>query len=166
MTRLVDRFGRTGFAALTSLIWALPMAAWAGSADLSPIDQTAYPWIALAIGLVMLVVWIVILTRLGAVPVQPRQRRFDVRQMSRSEKRWTLALIAFGTGLIAWLNGAATVDWTPLAAAIGAGKVGPSLLALALAVFLVAMLAGIWLSWGRSSVAFKQRVGRASSLSI
>jgi hypothetical protein len=166
MTRLVDRFGRTGFAALTSLIWALPLAAWAGSADLSPIDKTAYPWIALSIGLVMLVVWIVILTRLGAVPVQPRQRRFDVRQMSRSEKRWTLALIAFGTGLIAWLNGAATVDWTPLAAAVGAGKVGPSLLALALAVFLVAMLAGIWLCWTRSSAAFKQRVGRASSLSI
>lgn len=166
MTRLVDRFGRTGFAALTSLIWALPLAAWAGSADLSPIDRTAYPWIALAIGLVMLAVWIVLLTRLGAVPVQPRQRRFDVRQMSRSEKRWTLALIAFGTGLIAWLNGAATVDWTPLSAAIGAGKVGPSLLALALAVFLVAMLAGIWLSWGRASAAFKQRVGRASSLSM
>jgi hypothetical protein len=166
MTRLVDRFGRTGFAALTSLIWALPMAAWAGSADLSPIDQTAYPWIALAIGLVMLVVWIVLLTRLGSIPVQTRQRRFDVRQMSRSEKRWILAVIAFGTGLIAWLNGAATVDWTPLAAAIGAGKVGPSLLAIALAVFLVAMLAGIWFSWRRSSAAFKERVGQASSLSM
>jgi hypothetical protein len=166
MTRLVDRFGRTGFAALTSLIWALPMAAWAGSADLTPIDQTAYPWIALAIGLVMLLVWIVLLTRLASVPVQPRQRRFDVRQMSRSEKRWTLALIAFGTGLIAWLNGAATVDWTPLTSAIGAGKVGPTILALALAVFLAAMLAGIWLSWGRSSAAFKKRAGRASSLSM
>ena len=44
MTRLVDRFGRTGFAALTSLMWALPMAAWAGSSDLSPIDKTAYPY--------------------------------------------------------------------------------------------------------------------------
>src|SRR6266481_773127 len=65
MNRLVDRFGRTGFAALTSLIWALPMAAWAGSADLSPIDQTAYPWIALAIGLVMLAVWIALLSRFG-----------------------------------------------------------------------------------------------------
>jgi len=71
ITRLVDRFGRTGFAALSSLIWALPMAAWAGSADLSPIDKTAYPWVALAIGLVMLAVWIVLLTRLGAVAVTP-----------------------------------------------------------------------------------------------
>ena len=109
--RLVDRFGRTGFAALSSLIWALPMAAWAGSADLSPIDKTAYPWIALTIGLVMLVLWLFLLSRLGRVTVVPRQRRFDLQQMSRSEKRWTLALAAFATGLIAWLNGAATVDW-------------------------------------------------------
>jgi hypothetical protein len=158
---LVDRFGRTGFAALSSLIWALPMAAWAGSADLSPIDQTAYPWIALGVGLVMLVVWIVLLTRLGSVPVTTRQRRFDLRQMSRGEKRWTLALIAFGTGLIAWLNGAATVDWGPLGSAVGSGKVGPSLLALGLAIFLVAMLAGIVLSWRRSSAAFQDRLSRA-----
>ena len=161
MKGLVDRFGRTGFAALTSLIWALPMAAWAGSSDLSPIDKTAYPWIALAIGLVMLAVWIVLLTRLGTVPVKPRQRRFDLHQMSRGEKRWTLALIAFATGLIAWLNGAATVDWGPLASAIAAGKIGPSVLALTLAIFLLAMIAGIGVSWRRSSAAFQERLSRA-----
>ncbi len=161
MKGLVDRFGRTGFAALTSLIWALPMAAWAGSADLSPIDKTAYPWIALTIGLVMLLLWIVLLTRLGTVPVKPRQRRFDLHQMSRGEKRWTLALIAFGTGLIAWLNGAATVDWGPLTSAIAAGKIGPSVLALVLAIFLFAMVAGIAVSWRRSSAAFQERLGRA-----
>jgi hypothetical protein len=158
MTRLVDRFGRTGFAALTSLIWAVPMAAWAGSADLSPIDQTAYPWIALAIGLVMLVVWIVLLTRLRGIPMAPRERRFDIGQMSRSEKRWTLATIAFGTGLIAWLNGAATVDWQPLTSAVGAGKVGPIGLAFALAAWLVVMVAGIWFSWRRASAAFQERL--------
>jgi membrane protease YdiL (CAAX protease family) len=162
MSRLVDRFGRTGFAALTSLIWALPMAAWAGSADLSPIDQTAYPWIALAIGLVMLLVWIVLLSRLGRLPVTPRQRRFDIRQMSGSEKRWTLAAIAFFTGLIAWLNGAATVDWTPLASALAAGKIGPTLLAAALAVFLLAMVIGLALSWRRETAAWRSRA--ASSL--
>ena len=161
MKGLVDRFGRTGFAALTSLIWALPMAAWAGSSDLSPIDKTAYPWIALAIGLVMLAVWIVLLTRLGTVPVKPRQRRFDLHQMSRGEKRWTLALIAFGTGLIAWLNGAATVDWGPLTSAIAAGKIGPLVLALTLAIFLLAMIAGIGVSWRRSSAAFQERLSRA-----
>jgi hypothetical protein len=78
--------------------------------------------------------------------------------MSRAEKRWTLGLAAFVTGLIAWLNGAATVDWAPLGSAIAAGKVGPTLLALALAAFLVAMLAGVWLSWRKESAAYKARV--------
>src|ERR1700674_2458262 len=114
VNRWVDRFGRTGFAAITSLIWFLPMAAWAGSADLSPIDKTAYPWVALSIGIVMFAIWLVILTRLARIPVTPRQRRLDIAQMSASEKRWTLALVAFGAGLIAWLNAAATVDWAPI----------------------------------------------------
>jgi hypothetical protein len=162
ITRLVDRFGRTGFAALSSLIWALPMAAWAGSADLSPIDKTAYPWIALAIGLVMLAIWIVLLTRLGAISVTSRQRRFDLQQMSRSEKRWTLAAAAFITGLIAWLNGAATVDWTPLGTAIEAGKVGPILLAAALAAFVAAMVAGIAWSWRMESAAYQLRLHQAA----
>ncbi len=164
MTKLVDRFGRTGFAALSSLIWALPMAAWAGSADLSPIDKTAYPWIALAIGLVMLVVWLVLLSRLGRVKVVPRQRRFELNQMSRSEKRWILALAAFATGLIAWLNGAATVDWAPLVSAVTAGKIGPALLAAALAAFLIAMLTGVAISWRRATAAYRERA--ASSLSM
>ncbi len=163
MVKLVDRFGRTGFAAVTSLIWALPMAAWAGSADLSPIDKTAYPWIALAVGVVMFAVWIVLLTRLGRIPVAPRQRRLDLAQMSTSEKRWTLALIAFGAGLIAWLNGAATVDWAPLTAAVGSGKVGPILFAVALAAFAIVMLAGIVISWRRSRAAFLQRTHQQSS---
>ena len=157
MNRWVDRFGRTGFAAVTTLIWALPMAAWAGSADLSPIDQTAYPWIALGIGVVMFAVWIFLLTRLGRIPVAPRQHRLDLAQMSTSEKRWTLALIAFGAGLIALLNGAATVDWAPLAAAVGSGKVGSILFALGLAVYLIVMMAGIWISWRRSRTAFIER---------
>jgi len=158
MNRLVDRFGRTGFAALSSLIWAVPMAAWAGSADLSPIDKTAYPWIALAIGLVMLVVWIVLLIRLGHIPVANRQRRFDIGQMSRSERIWILAAAAFATGLIAWLNAAATVDWGPLGSAVGAGKAGPTVFAVALAVFLVAMVAGIWFSWRKAGTAYSTRI--------
>ena len=157
MNRLVDRYGRTGTAALTSLIWALPMAAWAGSSDLSPIDQTAYPWIALSIGIVMFIIWLVVLTRLGRIPLAPRQRRLDLAQMSRPERRWTLALVAFGAGLIAWLNAAATVDWAPLTAAVGSGKLGPILFAAALAIFLIAMLAGIAVSWQRSRSAFQRR---------
>jgi len=160
MNQMVERIGRTGFAALSSLIWALPMAAWAGSADLSPIDKTPYPWIALSIGLVMLVVWLFLLSRLRSIPVSPRERRLDVGQMSRSEKVWILATAAFGTGLIAWLNAAATVDWAPLGTAVGSGQLGPILFAMALAVFLVAMVGGIWLSWRKAAVAFRERITR------
>jgi hypothetical protein len=160
MSGLVDRFGRTGFAALSSLIWALPMAAWAGSGDLTPIDKTAYPWIALSIGLVMLVVWFVLLSRLGRYPVTPRPRRFDLAQMSRSEKVWVLALAAFATGLIAWLNGAATVDWGPLGSAVGSGKVGPTVFAIVLALFLLIMVAGIWISWSKETAAYRARLTR------
>jgi hypothetical protein len=158
MSRLVDRFGRTGFAALSSLIWALPMAAWAGSADLSPIDKTAYPWIALAIGLVMLAIWFVLLSRLGKIPVSPRERRLDMAQMSRSEKIWILAAVAFAAGLIAWLNAAATVDWGPLGSAIGSGKAGPIAFAAGLAVYVVVMVAGIWISVARARDAFRRRI--------
>src|SRR5487761_1537792 len=149
MKAMVDRFGRTGFAALSSLMWALPMAAWAGSADLSPIDKTAYPWIALRIGL---------LTRLGRIPVTPRQRRFEIGQMSRPERIWILAAVAFATGLIAWLNAAATVDWGPLGTAVGAGKTGPTVFAVALAIFLLAMIAGIWFSWRKAGAAYSLRL--------
>ena len=158
VNRLVERYGRTGFAALSSVIWLLPMASWAGSSDLSPYDKTAYPWIALAVGLVMLVVWIALLTRLGRIPVSPRQHRFDLGQMSRSEKRWTLGWFAFICGLIAELNGAATVDWGPMGSAISAGKVGPILLAVALVVYAVVMVAGIWVTWGRASRAYRERL--------
>jgi len=158
VNRLVERYGRTGFAALSSVIWAVPMAAWAGSSDLSPVDKTAYPWVALAIGLVMLAVWLYLLTRLGSVPVSPRPRRFDLAQMSKSEKRWTLGFLAFVTGLIAWLNAAATVDWGPLGTAISAGRTGPILLAIGLAVYAIVMIAGISYAWGRESRAYAQRI--------
>ncbi len=158
MNRLVDRFGRTGFAAVTSLIWALPMAAWAGSSDLSPIDKTAYPWIALSVGVLMFVAWLALLFRVRNIPVTSRPRRFDVGQMSTAERRWTLACFAFGCGAIAWLNAAATVDWVPLVQAVGAGKLAPTLLALGLGVFLVVMLGGVWASWRRATAAYRARV--------
>jgi hypothetical protein len=157
MSVLVERFGRTGAAALTSLIWFVPMAAWAGSSDLSPIDQTAYPKVALAIGAVMMVVWFALLTRIARSPVSKRQRRLDLAQMSTSEKRWTLALVAFGAGRIAWFNAAATVDWSPLPAAVGSGRPGAILFAAGLAIFLIAMLAGVWVSWRKSALAYRQR---------
>jgi hypothetical protein len=155
--RLVDRFGRTGTAALTSLIWAVPLSAWAGSWDLSPVDKTAYPWVALSIGLVMLLVWLVVLSRLSQAPASTRPHRLDFRQMSTSEKRWGLGLAAFFTGLVAWLSGAATVDWTPLGPALQSGRLGPILLTAALLAYLLIMLAGIWVTWRRSAEAFRRR---------
>lgn len=143
VNNLVERYGRTGAAALTSVIWFFPMAAWAGSFDLSPMDKTIFPWIALAIGLVMLVVWLVLVSRLARIPISPRQRRFDLGQMTASERKWSLGCAAFVIGLIGWLNAAATVDWGPLGTAIGAGQTGPLLFAGALALYVVVMVAGI-----------------------
>jgi hypothetical protein len=133
MNKLVDRFGRTGVAAITSIIWLLPFAAWAGSADLSPIDRTATPTIAFTIGVVMLVLWLVLVVSLG---------RFQV---------------TFALGLVAWLNAAATVDWGILGSAIGAGEVGPILLAIALAIFAILMVAGIVFTWRKETEAFRRR---------
>ena len=113
---------------------------------------------ALAIGLVMLVVWIVLLTRLGGVPVSGRQRRFDLAQMTRSEKRWTLVCLAFITGLIAWLNAAATVDWGPLGTAIAAAQTGPIFFAIGLALFALVMAVGIVLSARRANRAYSDRL--------
>ena len=162
MNALVERYGRVGFAALSSVIWAFPMAAWAGSFDLSPMDKTAFPWIALAIGVVMLAVWIFVLTRLGRIPMSPRQRRFDLTQMSAAERRWTLACAAFCTALLAWLNAAATVDWGPLGTALGARETGPILLAAGLAVYVAAMVAGIVWSARRANRAYAARLAGAS----
>lgn len=158
VNRLVERYGRTGFAALSSVIWFFPMAAWAGSFDLSPMDKTAEPWIALAIGIVMLVIWIVLMSRVARIPVSPRPHRFDLSQMSSSEKRWTLGWFAFLLGLIALLNGAATVDWGPMGSAFAEGQVGPILLAVGLFVFGLVMAAGIWVTWGGATRAYRERV--------
>jgi hypothetical protein len=89
--------------------------------------------------------------------VAPRQRRFDIGQMSRPERIWILAAAAFGTGLIAWLNAAAPVDWGPLGTAIGSGEAGPTVFAVVLAIFLVAMVAGIWFSWRKAGAAYTAR---------
>ena len=162
MTKLVDRMGRTGFAAASSVIWFVPMAAWAGSFDLSPIDKTAYPRVALAIGVLMLVVWIVLLARLRNINVTERQRRFDLAQMSAGEKRWTLATIAFAIGLVAWLNAAATVDARPLVERVANGNVGTIVLAIALLAFLAGAITGIAVSWRKASADYEERRSRAS----
>ena len=130
------------------------MAAWAGSVDLQPGPG---PWVAFGIGLVLLAAWLVMLTRLGRIPVSARPRRYDLGAMSGPEKRWNLALAVFGTGLIGWLNGAATVDWNVLAPSLAAGRPGPVLLAVGLALFLAAKVAGVALSWRRADAEYRRR---------
>ena len=154
MTSLVERWGRTGFALASSLVWALPMAAWAGSVDLVPGPG---PWVAFSVGIVLLAAWLVLLTRLGAVPVSDRHRRYDLARMSPSERRWNAALAVFVIGLIAWLNGAATVDWGILAPSLGAARSGSLALAVGLAGFLVVMVLGVAISWRRADAAYRQR---------
>jgi hypothetical protein len=156
MARLVDRWGRTGFALASSLVWALPMAAWAGSVDLEPGPG---PWVAFVVGLVLLIAWLVMLSRLGRISVTARPRRFDLAAMSGAERRWNLALAAFGTGLIGWLNAAATVDWGILTPSLQAGRTGSLLLAAGLALFLLAMVAGVAYSWQRGGAAYRVRRG-------
>lgn len=154
MTRLVERWGRTGFALVSSLVWALPMAAWAGSVDLAPGPG---PWVAFGFGVVLLAAWLLLLTRLGRVPISDRPRRYDLGRMSRSERRWNASLAGFGIGLIAWLNGAATVDWGILAPSHEAARSGSLALAVGLAGFLAAMVFGLAISWRRADAAYVRR---------
>ena len=154
MSRLVERWGRTQFALVSSLVWALPMAAWAGSVDLQPGPG---PWIAFGVGLVLLVAWLVVLSRLGRIQVTARPRRLDVAAMKRPERTWNLVFFVFLCGLIGWLNGAATVDWNILTPGLAAGKTSAVGLAVGLAVALVVFLAGAVISWRKGSAAFRRR---------
>jgi hypothetical protein len=95
--------------------------------------------------------------RTSSVPVTERHRRYDVHAMSQSERRWNAALVLFGIGLIAFLNGAATVDWGVLTPSLAAGRPGSVALALGLAVFAVVMVFGVILSWSRANAGYQQR---------
>lgn len=159
--KLVDRLGRTGFAALTSLGWALPLAAWAGSVDLGP-DPGRGPWIAFAIGLGLLAAWLAMLTQLRRVPVAARPHRLDLAAMTAAERRWNLALALFGILLIGWLNGAVTVDWSILTRRVAGGSLGAALLLAGLMLVLVILGAGFALSWRRSAAAFRARTSGAA----
>lgn len=165
MSRLVERFGHMGFAALTSLGWALPMAAWAGSADLSPIDRTAFPGIALALGVVMLAGWVGLMWWIRRIPGGTRPHRLDVARMSAAEKRWLLAFAGCAIVVIGWLNAAATVDWSPLVSGVAAGRMAAVAFALGLGAVLLASVAGAVLTWRRAAQAFASRVASLSNVS-
>ena len=158
LRRLVERFGRIEAAAILSLIWAVPMAAWAGSVDLEP---GPLPWLALAIGVVMLAVWLFLVRTVRSLPEREGPGRYRVRQMTASELRWNGVLAVSLILLIGWLNGAATVEWGILIAATRSGQTGPVLLAVGLLVLLFLFLAAAALSWRRAGRAFRERPPRS-----
>lgn len=161
MASLIERWGRTKFALVSSLVWALPMAAWAGSVDLAPGPG---PWIAFGVGLVLLVGWLVLVSRLGGYPVTPRSRRLDFASMSSDERRWNLVFFVFLVGIIGWLNGAATVDWGILTPSLATGRPQALALALDLALLLCIFLAGAAVGWRRSRAAFRRRSAEAGGV--
>ncbi|HEX6547636.1 MAG TPA: hypothetical protein VF134_02715 [Candidatus Dormibacteraeota bacterium] len=141
MSALVRRWGRTGFALASSLLWALPAAYWAGSVDLV---GGPGPWIGLAVAGVMLVVWVGLLAVAARVPVPPRPRRLALAEMSGRERRWVLAAAAVLVLLIGELNAAATVDWSLIGGAGRAREVAFLLGALAVVAVTVAALLECW----------------------
>jgi hypothetical protein len=152
MTGLVQRWGRTGFALAASVIWLLPMAAWAGSVDLV---GGVRPWVAFGIGVVMLAAWAGLVAWSRRVPVADRPHRFDVHAMNASERRWLLGCVGCGLVVIGWLNGAATVDWSLLRGGPGAAAFVGVLLAV-----LLAAVAGAAYCWRRASAAARGRLGQ------
>lgn len=154
MAKLVWRWGRIGFAAASSLVWFVPMAVWAGSVDLQP---GIGPWIAFAAGAILLLGWLAMLARLGRYPVEARPRRLDVARMSAAEKCWNAVLFVSAAGVIGWLNGAATVDWSSLTPGLAAGRAGAILLGGGLTILLLVFAAGAVFSWQKAGAAFRSR---------
>jgi len=150
VSRLVERWGRTGFALAASVILLLPLAAWAGSVDLYPGPR---PWIAFGAGVVLFAVWAGLVAWSRRVPVPARPHRFDLAAMSGAERRWWLAFVACGLVVVGWLNGAATVDWSLLRWSAAA-----AVFVATLVLVLAAALAGAVLSWRRASAAARTRL--------
>jgi len=152
MGALVSRWGRTGFALAASVLWLLPMSAWAGTVDLYPGPR---PWAAFGVGLAMLAVWALLVAWSRRVRVEPRAHRFDVGRMGTAERGWLAGCAGCAVVVVGWLNGAATVDWSLL-------RWGPAtaLFLAALAALLLAAIGGAVLCWRRASAAFGSRLGQ------
>jgi hypothetical protein len=152
---LVQRWGHSGFGLATALVWALPMAFWAGGADLSGTGEA--PWIALRIGLVALAAWLLLVGWASRVSVPTRPRRLDVRQMGRDERLAWLGFAGAFTVAVGWLNGAATVDWSLLGGPLARGSAGAWALLTGLALVLAAALVAGTLAWRRARAGWLSR---------
>lgn len=145
LRQVVDRWGHFRFGLTTAVIWALPLAAWAGGADLSGTGDA--PWIALRIGLVALAAWVVLVAWASRIHVQRRPRRLDVHAMTRTERLSWLLFAGAATVVVGWLNAAATVDWTLLARPLREGRSTAWGFVAAAAAVLVAALTAALGSW-------------------
>ena len=157
---LVDRWGRTGFALVSSLAWGLPLAVWAGTFDLGP--PRRWPWYFFGAGLLLLAGWIALMTQLRRVPTTARPHRLDLAAMTASERRWYALLAICVIGLVGWLNGAATVDGGALLAAAAAGSRPAQALLAALLLLAVVLVAGAVVAWRRAAAAGAARTGASS----
>lgn len=116
--RFVERYGWTAFAGLTSLVWALPLVAWAGAVDFAP-DAFFAAFFAAC----LFPAWVFVAWRARRWRV-PGSYRWDPAQMSRPELLWGALAALAAIGVIGWLNAALTVDWGILGPGLSAGRPG------------------------------------------
>jgi hypothetical protein len=162
LDKLVKRYGTTPVVAATSLLFALPLAAWAGAVDLYP---SPVVWATGAAGLVLIAPWVLIARHAFALQARRpvRAHRFEWSQMSRVEKAWAALSAAGAVGIVGWLNAAATVDLPALRPGLASGQTsiyGLVGAALAVLVFLAALTA---YGWRRNRMAYCLRARAAAN---
>ena len=157
--RLVARFGSTGFAALASALWGVPLCFFAGGVEF---DARAF-W-GLYLGIALFPVWVVLAIRarriertLIAAEGAARRRRFDLHQMSSSEWRWAVGFGVAMLAIIGWLNAAATVDLGGLAPGLAAGNARVLGFVEAAVLFLVVAIVAAVYCWARNARAYLRR---------
>ncbi len=147
----VRGWGWTAFAGLSSLVWALPLAAWAGAVDF---DRSA--WSLAVLGGLLFPIWAAVAWRARRWRV-PGRYRWEPAQMSRAELRWSALAALAATGVIGWLNAAATVDWRLLRPGLAAGRPGPWVLLVAALALLAGLAVAALACWRRASAAYGRR---------
>ncbi len=153
--RFVERYGWTAFAGLTSLVWALPLVAWAGAVDFAP-DAFFAAFFAAC----LFPAWVFVAWRARRWRV-PGSYRWDPAQMSRPELLWGALAALAAIGVIGWLNAALTVDWGILGPGLSAGRPGIwAFVAVALAA-LAGCAAATAVCWRRAAAAYRLRSGVA-----
>ncbi|TMD09539.1 MAG: hypothetical protein E6J02_02915 [Chloroflexi bacterium] len=159
LSALVERHGATTVAAVASLLFLLPLAAWAGAVDLYPSPAV---WATGAVGLVLIVPWILISRRAFSLQAHLRSRvhRFEWRQMSGSEKSWAARFLLGAVAILGWVNGAATVDLGALGPGLAAGRASVYAFVAGALLLLAALIVFTAWCWRRNGTAFRLRSGQ------